>query len=88
MAEAAAEGNEPKSKRAQWGPTASSFRKGEEWLESHAAEKDLGVLVDSQLNMTSSVARWPRRPIASWLVSEIAWPAELGKRLSLFTRHW
>ncbi|GAB0185949.1 mitochondrial enolase superfamily member 1 [Grus japonensis] len=26
-----------------------------------------------------SLPRWPRRPTASWLVSEIVWPAGLGK---------
>ena len=36
----------------------------------------------------SSVPRWPRRPIASWLVSEIVQPAGLGKRSSLCSWHW
>jgi len=45
--------------------------------ESCLVEKDLGMLVDSPLNM-SRVPRWPRRPTASWLVSGIVWPARVG----------
>lgn len=33
----------------------------------------------------SSVSRYPRRPMASWLLSEIMWPAGLGNWLSLCT---
>ena len=36
----------------------------------------------------SSVPKWPRRTMASWLVLEIVWPAELRKCLSSCEQHW
>lgn len=51
--------------------TASDLRKNG-W-KSCLAEKDLWVLVIASWTQDSSLPRWPRVPMTSWIVSEIMW---------------
>ncbi|KAJ7411601.1 rna-directed dna polymerase from mobile element jockey-like [Pitangus sulphuratus] len=63
------------------------YRLGTEWLESSQAERDLGVLIDSSLNMSQHVPRWARRPMASWPESGIVGSAGPGKYSELVRLH-
>ena len=51
-------------------------------------KRTLGCWSTASWTWASSVPRWPRRPMASWLVSGIVWPAGAGRWSCPCAQHW
>uniref|UniRef100_A0A663ND54 BHLH domain-containing protein n=1 Tax=Athene cunicularia TaxID=194338 RepID=A0A663ND54_ATHCN len=53
-----------------------------------AGQRGTGGVIASRLNRSQQCAQGPRRPVASWLVPALAWPAGTGKGSEPWARHW
>ncbi|KAK4823158.1 hypothetical protein QYF61_026934 [Mycteria americana] len=56
-----------------WSSATHKHKLGKEWLESSPAERDLGVLVDSRLNMSQHITS-PSKEVITLLYSAVVWP--------------